>query len=212
MHRNPSPLACSRELHHGEEKSGEADEKSPGEKRTHRPPDRRGARGGGAGVVGGGAGGGDRRAGRPGRLRHRQPDRRPSEGAHPRLRDPQQRRAGAAGHAHGEQGDGEERKYTNILMGTVQAAIAHGVLDAVRAGDIPKTRSTTWDHRVGMARPERRPRDDRSEHPLSNEPRGHGEGIHKAMHHEPGIDWLLKNRSGVQHYFHQLALESTPAE
>ena len=25
-------------------------------------------------------------------------------------------------------------KYTNILMGTVQAAIAHGVLDAVRAG------------------------------------------------------------------------------
>jgi len=29
-------------------------------------------------------------------------------------------------------------KYTNILMGTVQAASAHGVLDAVRAGDIPK--------------------------------------------------------------------------
>jgi 5,6,7,8-tetrahydromethanopterin hydro-lyase len=29
-------------------------------------------------------------------------------------------------------------KYTNTLMGTVQAAIANGVLDAVRAGDIPK--------------------------------------------------------------------------
>src|SRR3954449_1314979 len=29
-------------------------------------------------------------------------------------------------------------KYTNILMGTVQAAIANGVLDAVRAGDLPK--------------------------------------------------------------------------
>jgi formaldehyde-activating enzyme len=29
-------------------------------------------------------------------------------------------------------------KHTNILMGTVQAAIAHGVLDAVRAGDIPR--------------------------------------------------------------------------
>ena len=29
-------------------------------------------------------------------------------------------------------------KYTNILMGTVQAAIANGVLDAVRSGDIPK--------------------------------------------------------------------------
>lgn len=32
----------------------------------------------------------------------------------------------------------KDKKYTNILMGTVQAAIAHGVLDAVRAGVIPK--------------------------------------------------------------------------
>src|SRR3954449_8705955 len=32
----------------------------------------------------------------------------------------------------------KDARYTNILMGTVQAAIAHGVLDAVRAGDIPK--------------------------------------------------------------------------
>ena len=31
-----------------------------------------------------------------------------------------------------------DKRYTNILMGTVQAAIAHGVLDAVRAGVIPK--------------------------------------------------------------------------
>lgn len=32
-------------------------------------------------------------------------------------------------------------RYTNILMGTVQAAIANGVLDAVRAGDIPKEKA-----------------------------------------------------------------------
>src|SRR6476646_4375110 len=31
-----------------------------------------------------------------------------------------------------------DSRYTNILMGTVQAAIANGVLDALRAGDIPK--------------------------------------------------------------------------
>ncbi len=31
--------------------------------------------------------------------------------------------------------------YTNILMGTVQAAIANGVLDAVRAGDIPREKA-----------------------------------------------------------------------
>src|SRR3954468_20549933 len=32
----------------------------------------------------------------------------------------------------------KDARYTGILMGTVQAGIAHGVLDAVRAGDIPK--------------------------------------------------------------------------
>ena len=32
-------------------------------------------------------------------------------------------------------------RYTNILMGTVQAAIANGVLDAVRAGDLPKEKA-----------------------------------------------------------------------
>src|SRR5437868_10868385 len=34
----------------------------------------------------------------------------------------------------------ESTRYTNILMGTVQAAIANGVLDAVREGDIPKSK------------------------------------------------------------------------
>src|SRR4029077_7962344 len=34
----------------------------------------------------------------------------------------------------------KDPRYTNILMGTVQAAIAHGVLDAVRAKDIPKNK------------------------------------------------------------------------
>jgi formaldehyde-activating enzyme involved in methanogenesis len=31
--------------------------------------------------------------------------------------------------------------------------------------------------------------------------------IHKAMNHEPSIDWLLKNQETVPHYFHQLALD-----
>src|SRR5271170_8232024 len=35
----------------------------------------------------------------------------------------------------------KDSDYTNILMGTVQAAIANGVLDAVRAGDIPKDKA-----------------------------------------------------------------------
>src|SRR5262245_63090913 len=35
----------------------------------------------------------------------------------------------------------KDARYTSILMGSVQAGIAHGVLDAVRAGDIPKKRA-----------------------------------------------------------------------
>ena len=99
-------------------------------------------------------------------------------------------------------------KYTNILMGTVQAAIANGVLDAVRAGDIPKDKAndlgiivSVWldpsvveekidfkilfeTHRAATAK-----------------------AIHKAMNQEPGIDWLLKNQDKVTHCFHQMALE-----
>ena len=33
----------------------------------------------------------------------------------------------------------DDSRYTNILMGTVQAAIANGVLDAVRAETFPET-------------------------------------------------------------------------
>src|ERR1044071_9550964 len=35
----------------------------------------------------------------------------------------------------------KDARYTGILMGSVQAGIAHGVLDAVRAGDIPREKA-----------------------------------------------------------------------
>jgi formaldehyde-activating enzyme len=103
----------------------------------------------------------------------------------------------------------KNNKYTNILMGTVQAAIANGVLDAVRAGDIPKSKAndlgiivSVWldpsvvsekvdfkvlfeTHRAATAK-----------------------AIHKAMHHEPDIDWLLENQDKVTHCFHQMALDA----
>ena len=101
-------------------------------------------------------------------------------------------------------------KYTNILMGTVQAAISNGVLDAVRGGDIPEDKVndlgiivSVWldpsvveekidfkilfeTHRAATAK-----------------------AIHKAMNHEPGIDWLLKNQDKITHCFHQMALDGT---
>ncbi|MBI1310016.1 formaldehyde-activating enzyme [bacterium] len=99
-------------------------------------------------------------------------------------------------------------KYTNILMGTVQAAIANGVLDAVRAGDIPKEKAndlgiiaSVWldpsvvteeiDHEI-LFRTHRA---------------AISKAIHKAMHNEPSIDWLLENQDSITHCFHQMALD-----
>src|SRR5262245_26890296 len=93
-------------------------------------------------------------------------------------------------------------KYTNILMGTVQAAIAHGVLDAVRAGDIPKSQvnelgiiCAVWlaptivdvvdlDHRVLF----------------DIHRRGTAKAIGKSMRHEPSMDCLHENQ-GLHRYF-----------
>jgi formaldehyde-activating enzyme len=100
-------------------------------------------------------------------------------------------------------------KYTNILMGTVQAAIAHGVLDAVRAGDLPKKKVNDLGIIVSVW----------LDPSIVDEPavdfellfktnrEATAKAIGKAMRHEPGIDWLLDNQDKVQHYFHQLAVE-----
>lgn len=98
--------------------------------------------------------------------------------------------------------------YTNILMGTVQAAIANGVLDAVRAGDIPKNRAddlgiivSVWlDPSVVK---------EKVDHQLLFETNREAtaKAIHKAIHGVPSIDWLLKNQATTTHFFHQLGLE-----
>ncbi len=99
-------------------------------------------------------------------------------------------------------------KYTNILMGSVQAGIAHGVLDAVRAGDIPKNRANDLGIIVAVWL-------DPSvvelevDHNLLFESnrQATAKAIHKAMNNEPSIDWLLKHQSEVTHFYHQLGVE-----
>lgn len=100
-------------------------------------------------------------------------------------------------------------KYTNILMGTVQAAIAHGVLDAVRAGDIPRDKvddlgiiySVWLDPAVLDA-------DDLDHKALFDVHRqATAKVIRKAMRREPTIDWLLENQEKVTHYFHDLGVK-----
>jgi formaldehyde-activating enzyme len=102
-------------------------------------------------------------------------------------------------------------RYTNILMGTVQAAIAHGVLDAVRAGDIPKNKVndlgiiySVWLDPAVLKAPKKK-----LDHAaLFNVHReATAKVIRKAMRCEPSIDWLLANQDKVEHYFHQQGLE-----
>ena len=102
-------------------------------------------------------------------------------------------------------------RYTNILMGTVQAAIANGVLDAVRAGDIPKDAVndlgiiySVWLDPAILAVPA-------AEVDHAGLFRVHREAtakvIRKAMRNEPGIDWLLENQDTVEHFFHRQGLD-----
>ncbi len=104
-----------------------------------------------------------------------------------------------------------DSRYTNILMGTVQAAIAHGVLDAVRAGDIPKKKAndlgiiySVWLDPAVLKVPKGKI-DHAALFAIHRE--ATAKVIHKAMNGEPDIDWLLENQDKVTHYFHQLGLD-----
>ncbi|KQT69046.1 MULTISPECIES: formaldehyde-activating enzyme [unclassified Aureimonas] len=102
-----------------------------------------------------------------------------------------------------------DQRYTNILMGTVQFAIANGVLDAVRAGILPKDQvndlgiiCSVWlaptivdvenlDHKVLF----------------DIHRKGMFEAIRKAMANEPDIDWLLENQDKIIHRYYQMGLD-----
>jgi len=102
-------------------------------------------------------------------------------------------------------------RYTNILMGTVQAGIANGVLDAVRAGDIPMDKvndlgiiCSVWLDPTILDVPEGEI-DHKGLFDVHRE--ATAKVIRKAMRGEPTIEWLLENQDKVQHFFHQQGLE-----
>ncbi|MEM6692678.1 MAG: formaldehyde-activating enzyme [Planctomycetota bacterium] len=102
-----------------------------------------------------------------------------------------------------------DSRYTNILMGTVQAAIANGVLDAVRAGDLPKDRvndlgiiCSVWLN-PGVATDENL--DHKALFEIHRE--AMARAIHKAMNNEPSIDWLLENQAQITHKYYQMGLD-----
>lgn len=101
-------------------------------------------------------------------------------------------------------------KYTNILMGTVQAAIANGVLDAVRSGDIPKKKANDLGIIVSVWL-DPSVVDQKIDHEIlfRTNREATAKAIHKAMNHEPNIDWLLANQDNVTHCFHQMAVDGS---
>lgn len=102
--------------------------------------------------------------------------------------------------------------YTNILMGTVQAAIAHGVLDAVREGIIPKHKANDLGIIVSVWLDPSIVHEKYDPQLLFETNReAMTKALRKAMNNEPSVDWLLKNQATTEHYFHQLAVDGNLA-
>ena len=100
-------------------------------------------------------------------------------------------------------------RYTNILMGTVQGAIANGVLDAVRNGDIPRDKVNDLGIIVSVwLNPSVANTDDLDHKILFDIHRkATASAIHKAMNNEPDIDWLLENQEEITHKYFQMGLD-----
>ena len=102
-----------------------------------------------------------------------------------------------------------KERYTNILMGTVQGAIANGVLDAVRNGDIPKDKADDLGIIVSVwLNPLVADADDLDHKILFDIHRkATASAIHKAMNNQPDINWLLENQDQITHKYYQMGLD-----
>ena len=100
-------------------------------------------------------------------------------------------------------------KYTNILMGTVQAAIANGVLDSVRNGDLPKNKVDDLGIIVSVWLNPSEAKDKNLDHKILFDihRKATATAIHKAMNNEPSIDWLLENQDSIIHKYFQMGLD-----
>lgn len=102
-----------------------------------------------------------------------------------------------------------DSRYTNILMGTVQAAVANGVLDTVRSGDIPRDKVNdlgiivaVWLDPAVIDAPDLDHRILFETHRAAT-----AKALRKALKNEPSIDWLLAHQGETVHYYHQLGLD-----
>jgi len=100
--------------------------------------------------------------------------------------------------------------YTNILMGTVQGAIANGVLDAVRNGTIPKEKANDLGIIVSVwLNPGITGVENLDHEALFDvHRRATTRAIEKAMNNEPSIDFLLENQDKLVHKYYQKELDA----
>jgi|TARA_B100001996_G_scaffold339046_1_gene291827 formaldehyde-activating enzyme len=103
----------------------------------------------------------------------------------------------------------KNEKYTNILMGTVQAAIANGVLDSVRNKDLPRDKVDDLGIIVSVWLNPSVAKDKNLDHKILFDihRKATTTAIHKAMNNEPGIDWLLENQDSIIHKYFQMGLD-----
>lgn len=103
----------------------------------------------------------------------------------------------------------KDDKYTNILMGTVQGAIANGVLDSVKEGYIPKDRANDLGIIVSVWLNPSVSNDKNLDHKILFDihRRATTSAIKKAMNNEPSIDWLLENQDSIVHKYFQKELD-----
>lgn len=103
----------------------------------------------------------------------------------------------------------KDERYTNILMGTVQGAIANGVLDAVRNGDIPKEKANDLGIIVSVWLNPMVATAEELDHKILFDihRKAMANAIHKAVNNQPGIDWLLENQQQITHKYYQMGLD-----
>jgi 5,6,7,8-tetrahydromethanopterin hydro-lyase len=102
-----------------------------------------------------------------------------------------------------------DSRYTNILMGSVQAGIANGVLDAVRQGIIPKDKANDWGIIYSIWLDPSVVKVEKVDHQRLFDINREAtvKVIKKALANEPSIDWLLENQDTVEHFFHKLGVD-----
>lgn len=103
----------------------------------------------------------------------------------------------------------KDDRYTNILMGTVQGAIANGVLDSVREGYIPKEIVNEVGVIVSVWLNPSVSDDKNLDHQILFDihRKATTNAIKKAIQDEPSIEWLLENQDKIIHKYFEKALK-----